>query len=195
MANVVNKANFTQYPEVLAMIQRTETLFEEVSQKLLIEGNSALCEDERLFISMIHRFYGQIVDKAAEEGAPDADMRKRRGSGLTGGAGGGGTGGVGAGGGGVGGGSSSDGGTSTLSASSPSPKITAARKDATSLKSLVEENDARNGAGSACLSDDPDEGTNSKNHCGKRPLERVSLSTTDTLSIQEQGGNDKKKKK
>jgi len=78
MGNVVNKASFVHYPDLLGMIQRAQKLFEEVSQKLLIEGNTALGEDEKLFISMIHRFYGQIMDKAAEEGAPDAEKRCRR---------------------------------------------------------------------------------------------------------------------
>mmetsp|Transcript_3498 Transcript_3498/g.6620 ORF Transcript_3498/g.6620 Transcript_3498/m.6620 type:complete len:431 (-) Transcript_3498:286-1578(-) len=187
MANVVNKANFTHYPEVLAMIQRTEALFEEVSQKLLIEGNSALCEDERLFISMIHRFYGQIVDKAAEEGAPDADMRKRRGSGLAGG----GSVGSGGGGGGVGGQSHADGGD--LRAPSPSQKLSATRKDATSLKTLVEENDARVSAGSACLSDDPDDNGNT-NPGGKRPFDSFCSGADTKLLIKEQSGKEKRKK-
>jgi hypothetical protein len=184
MANVVNKANFTHYPEVLAMIQRTEALFEEVSQKLLIEGNSALCEDERLFISMIHRFYGQIVDKAAEEGAPDADMRKRRGSGLTNGGGGGGGG---------GGGIPSDVNGSDLRGTTPSSqKLSTIRKDATSLKTLVEENEARFLSGSACLSDDPDDNGN-RNSCGKRPLDSVCV-VADKPLIGEQGGKEKRKK-
>lgn len=177
MANVVNKANFTHYPEVLAMIQRTEALFEEVSQKLLIEGNSALCEDERLFISMIHRFYGQIVDKAAEEGAPDADMRKRRGSGLTNGGGGG---------------IPSDANGSDLRGTPSSQKLSATRKDATSLKTLVEENDARVLSGSACLSDDPDDNGN-RNSCGKRPLDSVCV-VADKPLTSEIGGKEKRKK-
>lgn len=179
MANVVNKANFTHYPEVLAMIQRTEALFEEVSQKLLIEGSSALCEDERLFISMIHRFYGQIVDKAAEEGAPDADMRKRRGSGLAGG--------------GNGVHQSDVNGRRDLRAPSPSQKLSATRKDATSLKTLVEENDARVLSGSACLSDDPEDDNGNKNPCGKRPLDSSCLAVDKPL-IKEQGGKEKRKK-
>jgi len=77
MANVVNKANFTHYPELLNMIQRCEAQYEQVDKILVTEGRStsALDEDERLFISMIHRFYGQIMDKAEEEGA-DVTQRK-----------------------------------------------------------------------------------------------------------------------
>ena len=111
MENVVNKATFTHYPEVLAMIQRSEKLFEEVSQKLITDGNPALCEDERLFISVIHRFYGQIMDKAAEEGAPDAvDMRKRR---------------------------------NVVIANAKAKKLSPTKADATSLMSLIKENDER----------------------------------------------------
>jgi len=156
MANVVNKASFTHYPEVLAMIQRSEKLFEEVSQKLLIEGTSALCEDERLFISMIHRFYGQIMDKAAEEGKPNAGPGIiRRGGGLSG----------------------TGSAASTLSAAHQ--KLTPTRQDATSLKSLVEENDARVKDGSVCLSDDPDETRKAKENgkfSVKRPPESSLLS-------------------
>jgi hypothetical protein len=153
MANVVNKANFTHYPEVLAMIQRSEKLFEEVSQKLLIEGTSALCEDERLFISMIHRFYGQIMDKAAEEGKPNAALGvARHRGGLNGTV------------------------SATNSLAAAHQKLTPTRKDATSLKTLVEENDARVKDGSACLSDDPDETTRATGKNSKRPLENLLLS-------------------
>jgi len=142
MANVVNKASFTHYPEILEMIQRSEVLFEEVSQKLLIEGNSALCEDERLFISMIHRFYGQILDKAAEEGAPDTDVRKEASNkmrqvmankplSIN----------------------ASQTAKSRNNEDSPSPT----RNDANSLQNLVEENDASAVATRTCLSDDPDD--------------------------------------
>jgi hypothetical protein len=142
MANVVNKANFIHYPEVLAMISRSEKLFEEVSQKLLIEGNSALCEDERLFISMIHRFYSQIMDKAAEEGAPDAEVRRE---GLN---------------------KRMTANAVKLQGGGPNNKLSPTRKDTSSLRSLVEENDARvqKDKESACLSDDPDDTS------AKRPL-------------------------
>jgi hypothetical protein len=157
MANVVNKASFTRYPEVLVMIQRSEKLFAEVSQKLLIEGTSALCEDERLFISMIHRFYGQIMDKAAEEGKPDAGPGIiRRGDGLSG------TGSV------------------ANSLSDVRQKLTPTLKDATSLKTLVEENDARDKDGSTCLSDDPEEASKSiggSEFSEKRPLEKLVVSS------------------
>ncbi|KAL7532706.1 hypothetical protein ACHAWF_004231 [Thalassiosira exigua] len=76
MKNVVNKANFTHYPKLLAMISRCERLYEEVSQSLTIEGKSGLYEDERLFINMIHRLNEQVLDTAEGEGAPDTEVRK-----------------------------------------------------------------------------------------------------------------------
>lgn len=47
MENIVNKANFTHYPQVLEMIARCEVLYEEVSTNLLQEGKHGLYEDER----------------------------------------------------------------------------------------------------------------------------------------------------
>eukprot|EP00551_Chaetoceros_affinis_P002356 CAMPEP_0203636346 /NCGR_PEP_ID=MMETSP0088-20131115/2909_1 /ASSEMBLY_ACC=CAM_ASM_001087 /TAXON_ID=426623 /ORGANISM="Chaetoceros affinis, Strain CCMP159" /LENGTH=342 /DNA_ID=CAMNT_0050490455 /DNA_START=130 /DNA_END=1158 /DNA_ORIENTATION=+ len=129
MANIVNKANFTHYPDLLQMIHRCEARFESVDSILATEGksSSALDEDERLFISMIHRFYGQIMDKAAAEGADITDRKEKlvkRQSIITG-----------------------------------SPKQKPECEATASLKSLVEENDAsKEGiASSACLSDDPDD--------------------------------------
>lgn len=76
MMNVVNKANFTHYPKLLAMISRCERLFDEVSQSLVREGKSGLYEDERLFINMIHRLNEQALGTAEDEGAPDVKERK-----------------------------------------------------------------------------------------------------------------------
>ena len=133
MSNMVNKANFTSYPDLLAMISRCETLFEEVSQKLLIEGNSALCDDERLFLSMIHRFYGQMTEKAKEEGDPNTHSReevlnKRQAM------------------------------TVNFSVQSKTPGFQDSSKNASSLRSLVEENEKRKN----CLSDDQDEQSESQ---------------------------------
>jgi hypothetical protein len=69
MANVVNKANFTHYPNVLAKISRCERMYEDVSRHLLREGKEALYEDERLFINMISRLNEQVLDSADGEGA------------------------------------------------------------------------------------------------------------------------------
>ncbi|KAL7503188.1 hypothetical protein ACHAXN_001020 [Cyclotella atomus] len=77
MKNVVNKANFTHYPKLLAMISRCENLYEEVSQSLIQEGKHGLYEDERLFINMIHKLNEQVLDTAQEEGA-DVNARKER---------------------------------------------------------------------------------------------------------------------
>ena len=134
MANVVNRANFTHYPDLLEMIRCCEEKYEEVDRVLVTEGKStsALDEDERLFISMIHRFYGQIMDKAEEEGA-DVTQRKegldRRRSIITG-------------------------------SQKPNPESSVT----SSLKSLIEENEANKSgsAASACLSDDPDDNRNRK---------------------------------
>lgn len=77
MANVVNKANFTNYPLVLEMISRCEHLYEEVSGKLLQEGKQGLFEDERLFINMIHRLNEQCMDTADGEGVPERKEIRR----------------------------------------------------------------------------------------------------------------------
>jgi hypothetical protein len=70
MGNIVNKANFTHYPKVLAMITRCEKFYEEVSANLLKEGKEGLYEDERLFISMIHRLNEQVLDSADSAASP-----------------------------------------------------------------------------------------------------------------------------
>lgn len=171
MANVVNKASFVHYPDLLVMIQRAQKLFEEVSHKLMVEGNSALCEDEKLFISMIHRFYGQIMDKAVQEGAPDADIRSIR----------------------------------TFSDSSSSVEVSSSRsisgksqtptfKNASSLKSLVEENDAtEKNKSNGCLSDDPDDASTST--VQKRSIDTlVNAANNDELGS-EGGGSIRKKTK
>lgn len=62
MTNIVNKANFTHYPKVLEMITRCESLYESVSENLHREGKEGLYEDERLFISMIHRLNEQVLE-------------------------------------------------------------------------------------------------------------------------------------
>lgn len=78
MKNVVNKANFTHYPKLLAMISRCERLYDEVSQSLIAEGKSGLYEDERLFINMIHRLNEQVLGTAEVEGVPDLEGRKEQ---------------------------------------------------------------------------------------------------------------------
>jgi hypothetical protein len=61
MENVVNKANFTHYPQLMEMISRCEGMHEEVSEFLLREGKQSLYEDERLFINMINRLNEQVL--------------------------------------------------------------------------------------------------------------------------------------
>jgi hypothetical protein len=77
MANIVNKANFTNYPQVMAMINRCEFLYAEVSEHLLREGKHGLYEDERLFINMIHRLNEQVLGTAESEGAERKEAPKR----------------------------------------------------------------------------------------------------------------------
>lgn len=74
----MNKANFTNYPKVLAMISRCERLYDEVSQRLLQEGKQGLYEDERLFINMISRLNDQVLGTPDGEGACAAADRKER---------------------------------------------------------------------------------------------------------------------
>ena len=76
MSNIVNRANFTNYPKVLEMISRCEQLYEEVSDHLLREGKDNLYEDERLFINMIHRLNEQVLDTAENEGAERKEQRR-----------------------------------------------------------------------------------------------------------------------
>lgn len=78
MANIVNKANFTNYPVVLDMISRCEQMYEAVAEQLLKEGKEDLYEDERLFINMIHRLNEQVMDSAEVEGAPERRQEVRR---------------------------------------------------------------------------------------------------------------------
>lgn len=142
VANVVNKANFTNYPKVVDMISRCETLYEKVSQHLMSEGKEGLCEDERLFINMIHRLNAQVMDTREAEGAPDLkESKSKRSSTLTSS---------------IGKGSPASGATSSVSASTC--RVTS------SLRSLVEENDAREEAAavSGALSDDAEEGTDAR---------------------------------
>jgi hypothetical protein len=75
MAKVVNHASFTVYPSLLAMIGRCETLYDDVLKKLMVEGKENLCEAEREFISTIFQLKGQYLDTAEREGA-DVTARK-----------------------------------------------------------------------------------------------------------------------
>ncbi|KAL7569123.1 hypothetical protein ACA910_016956 [Epithemia clementina (nom. ined.)] len=76
MTNVVNKANFTHYPKVLAMIGRCEKLYDEVSERLVQEGKEGLYEDERLFINMINRLNDQVLESPDGEGAASQNRKE-----------------------------------------------------------------------------------------------------------------------
>mmetsp|Transcript_5453 Transcript_5453/g.6379 ORF Transcript_5453/g.6379 Transcript_5453/m.6379 type:complete len:403 (-) Transcript_5453:54-1262(-) len=144
MANVVSKASFTNYPKVLEMIRRCESSYEEVSRYLVDEGNVDLCEDERLFINMIHRLNRQIIDKATKEGeAPFSQLReshKERNPGLA--------------------------------SAPPRTKFKSNCKVTFSLQSLVEENEADSGkncSATCCVSsDDHDDVCSMKDAIAKR---------------------------
>ncbi|KAL7576347.1 hypothetical protein ACA910_018163 [Epithemia clementina (nom. ined.)] len=55
MINVVNKANFTNYPRIMDMIQNCQTLYQDASQRLL----QNMYEDERLFLYMVEQIQRQ----------------------------------------------------------------------------------------------------------------------------------------
>lgn len=78
MVNVVNKANFTSYPELLSMINRTETLYEDVSSQYLLEEKDSLCEDERLFLNMIQNLNKQALSALESEDSPESNEQKAR---------------------------------------------------------------------------------------------------------------------
>mmetsp|Transcript_11234 Transcript_11234/g.21427 ORF Transcript_11234/g.21427 Transcript_11234/m.21427 type:complete len:372 (+) Transcript_11234:114-1229(+) len=77
MTNVVNKANFTHYPNLLGMISRCERLYAEVSERLQQEGKEGLYEDERLFINMISRLNEQVIDSPDGEGAGGPERKEK----------------------------------------------------------------------------------------------------------------------
>ena len=77
MSKVVNKANFTCYPQLLEMISRCEDMYEEVTDRLIQGGREGLYEDERLFIHMIHQLNRQMSDTAEEEGVARMDSSTR----------------------------------------------------------------------------------------------------------------------
>jgi hypothetical protein len=92
MDNVVNRANFTHYPQLMEMISRCEGMHEEVSEFLLKEGKASLYEDERLFINMINRLNEQVLtseDSSAHRKDPSprrlslTSMSKKEGSSAT----------------------------------------------------------------------------------------------------------------
>lgn len=67
MENIVNKANFTTYPELMELIGQCEGLHARISEILERDGKTALSEDERLFISMIHRLNEQVLESDKDD--------------------------------------------------------------------------------------------------------------------------------
>lgn len=80
MENVVSKASFTTYPHLLDMISRCERLYDEVSGHLFDAGrNHGLYEDERLFIDMVRKLNGHVLDSAeSSEGVKVQDAQQER---------------------------------------------------------------------------------------------------------------------
>lgn len=91
MKNVVDKANFSNYPRTLEMLQRTQALYEKAIAEIISStrnnsNNSLQCnnnrsklhEDERLFINMIRRLNEQAMDTAEAEGAPDTILLRSK---------------------------------------------------------------------------------------------------------------------
>lgn len=64
MINVVNKANFTTYPKLLELIERSQKLYNEASEKLVQD----LYEDERLFLNMVSEWNTKNRDPGASSG-------------------------------------------------------------------------------------------------------------------------------
>ncbi len=61
MESIVNKANFTHYPEVMSMISSSQRLYEEISEVLEQEGKRVLSEDEQLFINMLQKVNAEVL--------------------------------------------------------------------------------------------------------------------------------------
>jgi hypothetical protein len=75
MNNVVDKANFANYPRTLEMLKRTQSLYQEATESLAAAGKLGSYDDERLFINMIHRLNEQVISSEQTVGAPDAGDR------------------------------------------------------------------------------------------------------------------------
>lgn len=64
MQNVVNKSSIATYPDVLDMIQRCETLYDQASKNIGCKEKLNLREDEQLFISMVRKLHTQDLATA-----------------------------------------------------------------------------------------------------------------------------------
>ena len=62
MKNVVSKANFTNYPNILSMINHCSSIYEKVSAHLLLEGKYRLREEDRLFIDTINKLNEEVLE-------------------------------------------------------------------------------------------------------------------------------------
>jgi len=79
MSNIVSKANFSTYPNLIKMIGRCEDLYEQVSNYLAAEGRKySLQDDERLFINTIHKLNEQVIVSTNDEDGHLDDISERR---------------------------------------------------------------------------------------------------------------------
>jgi len=63
MRNVVNKSNFAAYPDMIAMIQECEALYDKLSQHDGRNDNKNLREEAHLFLGMIQKINTPEVDE------------------------------------------------------------------------------------------------------------------------------------
>jgi hypothetical protein len=68
MHEVVNKANFTQYPRTRNMIQKTHILFKEIKHNLSKEDTCTLQTDESLFIDAVARLRNDELSELRHSG-------------------------------------------------------------------------------------------------------------------------------
>jgi hypothetical protein len=75
MTNVVNKANFAHYPQLLNMIVTCENLYDEVCKFLLADGKlesvksmELYTDSERGYITMIQQLHEHVLESAEGEG-------------------------------------------------------------------------------------------------------------------------------
>ena len=74
MRSVVNKANFTNYPRILKMIQNCQALYEDASQRLV----RGMYEDERLFLHMVEQLQQQQQEQEQLQSAGHAPFQLLR---------------------------------------------------------------------------------------------------------------------
>lgn len=69
MESIVNKANFTYYPEVMSMISSCDRMYERISEALEQETKKLLTEDEQLFLGTLQRMNEEVLGGDKKNGA------------------------------------------------------------------------------------------------------------------------------